>query len=221
MHAGTLFLSFGSAYACRRIATKLMVDVTSMPHLRLPNDLGGACWTASIVKNQVECLLVAWVYSEFYDGPDKIERTALFSALGALAIAWALAFGLFLAVIKRGYLWTFVTLETGHAYLQRCFHEDAGDDEKRMAIFNFNERLWHDFRPAVKDWVRRGYNQWLADNPAWFQGSVAQACVARIPNEFLADLEPATTASGPPVGSAATVTVTVAAETADVARFSE
>ncbi len=113
------------------------------------------------------CFLSLWAYAEHYDGPGKLDGAVLFTAFGALAGAWALALGGFLLSIERTYLWTFVSLETGRECAVRCFHEREGDDERRVQIFNANERLWASMRAELAAWSKANYCRWLAEQPAW------------------------------------------------------
>jgi hypothetical protein len=83
--------------------------------------------------------------------------------------------------IKREYLHTFVSLQTGCAHAQSAFLENDGDDAKRVRIFFHNERQWQAIRNRVRQWVLGMYAVWNALMPSWFTTDVQ----SRIPDEFM------------------------------------
>ncbi len=111
----------------------------------------------------------------------KIDDLKLFATVGALAAVWlAAAIGLAFT-IKREYLHTFVSLQTGCAYAQSYFLDNEGDDAKRVQIFFSNERQWHAIRNRVREWVLGMYVVWKALMPSWFTTDLQ----SRIPDEFI------------------------------------
>ena len=111
----------------------------------------------------------------------KIEDLPLFAIVAALAVAWLVAVAGLSLTIKREYLHTFVSLQTGSAYAQSYFLENEGDDAKRVQIFFCNERQWQAIRNRVREWVLGVYAAWKALMPSWFTPDLQ----ARIPDEFM------------------------------------
>jgi hypothetical protein len=111
----------------------------------------------------------------------KIGDLPLFATVGALAAVWLVAIVGLSLTIKRGYLHTFVSLQTGYAYTQSFFLDNQGDDAKRVEIFFHNERHWQAIRDRVRQWVLSVYALWQALMPAFFTADLQ----ARIPDDFM------------------------------------
>jgi hypothetical protein len=114
----------------------------------------------------------------------KIGDLPLFATVGALAAVWLVAIVGLSLTIKRGYLHTFVSLQTGYAYTQSFFldHQgDQGDDAKRVKIFFCNERHWQAIRDRMRQWVLSVYATWQALMPAFFTADLQ----SRIPDDFM------------------------------------
>jgi hypothetical protein len=111
----------------------------------------------------------------------KIGDVPLFATVGALAFVWLIALvGLSLR-IKREYLHTFVSLQTGYAVSQSIFLDSQGNDAKRINIFYRNERHWQAIRDRVRQWVLSAYAAWQALMPGFFTVDLQ----ARIPDDFM------------------------------------
>ncbi len=111
----------------------------------------------------------------------KIGDVPLFATVGALAAVWlGTIVGLSLT-IKREYLHTFVSLQTGYADTQSIFLDHQGDDAKRVEIFLRNERHWQAIRDRLRQWVLSVYAAWQALMPAFFTADLQ----ARIPDDFM------------------------------------
>ena len=111
----------------------------------------------------------------------KIGDLPLFATVGALAAVWLVAIVGLSLTIKRGYLHTFVSLQTGYAYTQSFFLDNQGDDAKRVEIFFCNERHWQAIRDRVRLWVLSVYATWQALMPAFFTADLQ----ARIPDDLM------------------------------------
>ena len=98
-----------------------------------------------------------------------------------LAVALLVAVVGLLLTIKRKYLHTFVSLQTGCSYAQSHFLDNEGNDAKRVDIFLFDERQWRAIRDRVRQWVLSMYAVWNALAPLWFTKDLQ----ARIPDEFM------------------------------------
>jgi hypothetical protein len=51
----------------------------------------------------------------YFEGPGKLPTELIFAVLGALVLVWAASLTGFLLTIKREYIGTFLSLETGRA----------------------------------------------------------------------------------------------------------
>ena len=111
----------------------------------------------------------------------KIGDLPLFATVGALAAVWLVAIVGLSLTIKRAYLRTFVSLQTGYADTQSIFLDHQGDDAKRVEIFFCNERHWQAIRDRVRQWVLSAYATWQALMPAFFTADLQ----ARIPDNFM------------------------------------
>ncbi len=111
----------------------------------------------------------------------KIGDLPLFATVGALAAAWLIAVVGLSLTVKREYLHTFVSLQTGYAATQSFFLDNEGDDAKRINIFFRNERHWQAIRDRVRQWVLSAYAAWQALMPAFFTTDLQ----ARIPDGFM------------------------------------
>jgi hypothetical protein len=111
----------------------------------------------------------------------KIGDLPLFTIVVTLAVACLVAVVGLSLTIKREYLHTFVSLQTGCAYTQNYFLDNEGDDAKRVRIFFCNQRQWQAIRNRVREWVLGMYAAWKALMPSWFTKDLQ----ARIPDEFM------------------------------------
>jgi hypothetical protein len=111
----------------------------------------------------------------------KIGDMPLFATVGALAAVWLVAIVGFSFTIKREYLHTFVSLQTGYANSQSTFLDHQGDDARRVNIFFCNERHWQAIRDRVRQWVLGVYAAWQALMPAFFTADLQ----ARIPDDCM------------------------------------
>jgi hypothetical protein len=111
----------------------------------------------------------------------KIGDLPLFTIVVTLAVALLVAVAGLSLTIKREYLRTFVSLQTGCAYAQSAFLDNEGDDANRIRIFFSNERLWQAIRNRVREWVLGAYAAWKALMPSWFTTDLQ----SRIPDEFM------------------------------------
>jgi hypothetical protein len=111
----------------------------------------------------------------------KIDDFALFVTVSMLAVVWLVAVLGLALTIKRGYLHTFVSLQTGYADTQSYFLNSERDDARRVLIFFCNERQWRAIRDRVRQWVLNVYAAWEVVMPSWFTADLR----ARIPDDFM------------------------------------
>jgi hypothetical protein len=111
----------------------------------------------------------------------KIGDLPLFTIVVTLAVLLLVAVAGLSLTIKREYLHTFLSLQTGCAYTESYFLDNEGDDAKRVELFFFNERQWRAIRDRVREWVLGAYAAWKALMPSWFTTDLQ----SRIPDEFM------------------------------------
>jgi hypothetical protein len=86
-----------------------------------------------------------------------------------------------LLTMKREYVGTFVSTQTGCAYTRSYFLDNPGDDARRIHIFFLNERKWRSIRDLVRQWVLGAYATWLQLSPVWFTNALRTL----IPDDFM------------------------------------
>ena len=143
----------GIAVLCR-VLVKVLVDFSGCVHFRNPVELGGAYWLLNAVMSQLSCIVSVILYDRYFVGDAKISGPFLSGTVGALAAVWLVAFCAFLLIIKREYVYTFVSMQSGSDYVISYFRDNL-DEARRIQIFYSNELMWASIRPAVRTWVRR------------------------------------------------------------------
>jgi len=105
----------------------------------------------------------------------------LITVIGTLSAVYAIALVGLLLTMKREYVGTFVSTQTGCAYARSFFLDHAGDDARRINIFTTNERQWRSIRDLVRQWVLGAYATWLQLSPVWFTNALRTL----IPDDFM------------------------------------
>ena len=111
----------------------------------------------------------------------KIDPLTLLTSVGMLIGVWAMAVVGLSLTIKREYLHTFWSTQTGCAYSRSMFLDHEGNDAIRINIVLINERHWRSIRERVRQWVLRMYATWEALKPTWFTDARKTA----IPDDFM------------------------------------
>ena len=162
-----------------RVLIKVFTDFAATPQFRHPFELGGAYWLFTLVETQAACIGSCVAYWHFYDGENKIDDAPLFISLAVLVGTWLGALGAFLLSIDRAYLHTFVSAETAPQFLHHRFAHFAGNDERRMEVFENHAALWRAFADEVADWVAEHYHEMVG------QPWLTPAIVETIPDSML------------------------------------
>ncbi len=111
----------------------------------------------------------------------QIGNFTLVGAIGTLSAVWVIAFVGLLLTMKREYVRTFVSMQTGCAFSRSHFLDHAGDDARRTLVFYTNQGHWRSIRDLVRQWVLSAYATWLLLSPAW----LSDALRSLIPDDFL------------------------------------
>jgi hypothetical protein len=113
--------------------------------------------------------------------PSKIDEFTLFATIATLSAVWLIAFVGLLLTMKREYVGSFVSLQTGCALSRSHFLDHEEDDARRTSVFCTNERHWRSIRELVRQWVLGAYATWLLMSPAWLNDGLR----ALIPDDFM------------------------------------
>ena len=121
------------------------------------------------------------LYTASYVGEAKLDASAVYTVVGALAAAWAVSFGALLTTMERKYVRTFFSTETAGEYMMNRFLGNAGNDELRVQIFYINQELGRPIRPEVAAWLRARFTNWKREKPAWLTDALRRS----IPTDML------------------------------------
>jgi hypothetical protein len=118
-----------------------------------------------------------------------LSEAEAFAVVGGLSSAWLLVFLVFLLTIKRRFLGTFVSMETGREWVQSYFVSGTQDAVKKRVLEN-NKMLWLPIREEVKEWVLENWEIWEEEEPDWFTDPAWKALVDddMIPTSRLGEL---------------------------------
>jgi hypothetical protein len=154
---------------------------SSALQFRNPVDLGGAYYAFTMLLNLLIWFVSARVYTTHYEGPGKLASTHVYAFFGTLSGLWVVAVIGFLLSINREYVSTFVSFDTGSAYIIRLFSEAEGNDARRVKILDHNIRKWDPIRSEVQSWVKSSYNRWKTEQREW----MTEGFIARLPPGFV------------------------------------
>ena len=113
-------------------------------------------------------------------GEGEVEERVAWGTMGLLGGAWAMMFGVFMSLVKKGYKKTFFSTQTGKAQVIQRFMKGEGDAMK-SSIMKRNKKMWRAIRDAVKEWVLLNYWMWEADRPEWF----TESWIAKVPPDMI------------------------------------
>jgi hypothetical protein len=111
----------------------------------------------------------------------KIDDFTLIVSVAALMTVWVVSAAGLLLTIKRKYVRSFVSPQTGCDLARSFFRDHEGNDAMRVRIFLFNERQWRSIRDRVREWVCNMYAVWEQLRPTWFNESLQ----LRIPDDLM------------------------------------
>jgi hypothetical protein len=190
-----------------RFICKVFTDSTACVQFRHPFELGGLYYTLNAVLGQeIPIRQAPWpcdrpcdirgsigatvqvaafgsvaLYVAYYVGEARLEASTLYIVVGALAAVWAVSLGVLLLTMKRKYMKTFFSTDTGGEFVMNHFLDNAGDDEIQAEIFCNNQEQWRPIRPQVEAWLRARFKIWKREKPAWFTEALRRS----IPTDML------------------------------------
>jgi hypothetical protein len=117
--------------------------------------------TASFVATRV-------YYASLEEGVDAVmDESVAWTIVGGLSGLGVSFFACFLLLMKRKYVSTFFSTETGYAWVQSYFVSGQTDEVKKR-IFEHNKRQWLSIRDDVKAWTMENWERWEEETPEWF-----------------------------------------------------
>ena len=156
-----------------RLMTKVIVDFTGLMHVRHPKELGGACFTASMMWAQI----FPFVALEFFFEGEKKEELRAF--LITSCVSWFVLNVVFFFTVNSAYIHTFFSLVTAPQYISELFTaEGTGDKEKFKIAFRTRKSYTISIHDKIKQWVASNITDWRRDKPDWFH-------IEDIADEFL------------------------------------
>jgi hypothetical protein len=130
----------------------------------------------------VSCWVSASIYlnSENIQDEDKLDAATLYGVLGLLTTLAVASFSLFLLTIKREYIHTFFSTQSGTDQARNNFL-NCKTDAQKCRIFLINTRYWKAVYPQLSEWVFINFERWQVEKEEWF----TEDLIARIPDEMI------------------------------------
>ena len=116
-------------------------------------------------------LAASFVSTRVYYASDTaepvMEEGQAWTIVGSLSAGWMCVFAAFLLLMKRPYLGTFFSFQSGHAWAKENFI--TGDtDELKAWTLGCNKKQWMSIRPDVKAWTMENWERWEDEKPPFF-----------------------------------------------------
>jgi len=158
-----------------RLILKVSTDFAGSLQARNSPDLGGLYWSVNVALAFVVCFVSVGIYEE-----EVGKSPWAWWLVGGLSTGWGVVFVLFLGLMKKDYLSSFVSTQTGVEYACAFFLEGA-DDEAKSQVFDCNRIQWRGIREQVREWVEENWWKWRTEKPAWY----TEHFVGRIPIDWI------------------------------------
>jgi hypothetical protein len=183
-----------------RVAAKTIADYTGCLQLRASGELGGIYFSWSMLQAVIFSFAAAALYFQEKkgavlavvsdsstnstgadgEGSAALQGYTVWWMVSSTSAMWLLSFVGILVMMKRKYLRTFFSFETGRRWVMSCFLN--GDcDESRGSIFRFNKNIWASIRKEVKAWTLANWWRWKREKPEW----LTEALIGKIPDDFI------------------------------------
>ena len=96
-----------------------------------------------------------------------MDESVAWMIVSSLNGAWITSSVAFMLLMKRKYMATFFSTQTGHAFCKNKFI-NGETDEKKMIVHMRNKKLWKSIRDDVKAWTIENWERWEEEKPKWF-----------------------------------------------------
>lgn len=145
-----------------RFISKIITDFTGIVHFRHPGEMGGAYFSFNVISSLCT-LLVATKLNDDRFGDMSYVWGLVAASFFCMAFLWTI----FLRTIKREYIRTFFSTDTGARSNIKMFL-DSTEDSTKVAIFGCHQSQWESIREEVKAWVQLNWERWREEKPEWF-----------------------------------------------------
>jgi len=151
-----------------RTASKVTVDFTGLVQFRAPGLLGGIYWAMSMVMAFLASFASIYLYSErFKENEAGVSKAAAYQIAAGISLTWLVVSGVFLSLIKKKYVGTIFSTQTGNMWIQNFFLKGETDKIK-AEIFSMNPHCWKSIRPQVRGWLLDNWDRFEDEKPEWF-----------------------------------------------------
>ena len=96
-----------------------------------------------------------------------MDQSVAWMIVVGLSSSWLIFFTCFLLIMKKSYLSTFFSLQTGHAWVKASFLNGT-DDQQKTRVLRKNRKQWASIRGDVKAWTLENWERWEEEKPAFF-----------------------------------------------------
>jgi hypothetical protein len=107
-------------------------------------------------------------------GDAVLDKSHAWMIVGSLSGAFVGFFGASLLLMKRKYVATFFSLQSGHAWAKEKFIKGDTDELKAWTL-GCNKKQWTSIRGDVKAWTVENWERWEEEKPAWFNDAFKSA----------------------------------------------
>jgi hypothetical protein len=100
-------------------------------------------------------------------GDAVLDKSHAWMIVGSLSGAFVSFFGASLLLMKRKYVATFFSLQSGHAWAKEKFIKGDTDELKAWTL-GCNKKQWQSIRDDVKAWTMENWERWEEEKPEFF-----------------------------------------------------
>ena len=107
-------------------------------------------------------------YASLEEGEKEVmDQSVAWMIVVGLSSSWLIFFTCFLLIMKKSYLSTFFSTQTGHAWVKASFLNGT-DDQQKTRVLTKNRKQWASIRADVKAWTLENWGRWEDEKPDWF-----------------------------------------------------
>ncbi|GMH86654.1 hypothetical protein TrST_g13924 [Triparma strigata] len=166
-----------------RSAGKILVNFTLLIQTRSPVELGGFSFLVSALLSVAASFVSVQLYSNHYEGDDKIKDERLQVIISTLYGIWLISLVTFVAVMKREYLHTFYSFDTLSDFNRKLTLKlrDDQEDIKCLVLECHPDTFSGWGEELLKPWTLKNWSRWEEEKPSWFTDSWIEG----VPNEYV------------------------------------
>ena len=110
----------------------------------------------------------------------KLDSETLWSGLGGLCGLFLVSVFVFVALMDRKYLGTFMNSTTGPQQAVEMYHTFTSD-ERRVETFDQHPKYYEGVKVELKALIDENWVEWMESRPEWLTDAVIES----IPDEYL------------------------------------